>query len=118
MSNNGLPTIVENPTRAQAREWLARVPDIVLRGLRRPDNGSLLLWDAGESQHLPVIEVLGLPANTERLIIEDVADLPEGVFADEPGYGNVVVGYRGSVMVEEVPFSEGPGGEESSGEKI
>lgn len=92
--------VVESPTRSQAANLLRRSQDGVLRGVRDPDTGKLYVWDAYDAHHNTVIKELGLSDSSERLTIDDLADMPEGVFSGEPGYGKVAVGDVGVQTTE------------------
>jgi len=98
--------ITQNPTRADAQSLLESSQNRVLRGLRDPKTGTLYVWDAFESQHARIIAELKLTPHAERLIIESIDEMPQGVFAGETNYGFVVVGYDGSEMAQEISLSE------------
>lgn len=81
--------IIRDPGRQQAANLIARSEAGDLRGIRDPKDGSLYVWDAYKATHQDAAEVLGIDyKKAERLIFsaKELADLPPGVFSDEPGY--------------------------------
>ena len=81
--------IIRDPGRQQAANLIARSEAGDLRGIRDPADGSLYVWDAYKATHQDAAEVLGIDyKKAERLIFsaKELADLPPGVFSDEPGY--------------------------------
>lgn len=94
--------ITRDPSREEAQHLLESSQGKVLRGVRDGGNGCLYLWDATESQHAGVIEALGLAPEAERLMIDSMAEVPEGVFFGETDYGQVVFGHAGAAAVQDV----------------